>query len=95
MIQMAARVPIFRGAEEVAMGTTKPKLAKLEGKGLVPACSWCKKIRDPSGKWIDPVFFCFKFFGGKLTHTICEECSNLYFPNFSRNFVSHQQVDTL
>lgn len=92
---MAAGVPIFRRAEEVAMVTTMKMLAKLDGKGLVSACSWCKKIRDPSGKWIDPGFLFFKVFGGKLTHTICEECSNLYFPNFSRNFESQPQVDTL
>ncbi len=77
------------------MLTNKEDLTKLDGKGLVAVCSWCMKIRNPSGKWIDPRMFPFKYFGGMFTHTICEQCCNQYFPDFSREFFeSHQQIDT-
>ncbi len=81
----------------------KKNLTKLAKKDLVSVCSWCKKIRDPYGKWIDPGVFSLKYFEAKFTHTICEQCSNLYFPDFSREITrsrqqiikSHQKVDTL
>ncbi len=74
------------------MLTNADEVRKLDGNGLVAVCSWCQKIRDPKGEWIDPGVFFFKHFGGQLTHTICEECCSLYFPDFSRGiFESHQQ----
>ena len=80
----------------------KENLTKLDGIGLVSVCSWCKKVRDPYGNWLDPGVFFFNYYGGKLTHTICEQCCDLYFPDFSREsfeshqkiIKSHQQVDT-
>jgi len=82
-------------AEEVAMLTKKEDLTKLDRKDLVAACSWCMRIRGPHGEWIDPGVFFFKYFVAKFTHTICEECRDRYFPNFSkRGSKSHQQMDT-
>jgi hypothetical protein len=77
------------------MLTSKGDLTPLDGNGLVAVCSWCKRFRDPYGEWIDPGMFLFKHFEEKFTHTICDECSNLYFPDFSRGIIeSHQQVAT-
>ena len=76
------------------MLTNKEALPKLDGKGLVAVCSWCMKIRNPSGKWTDPRMFSFNYFGGQFTYTICEECCNRHFPDFSRDFYeSYQQID--
>jgi len=73
------------------MLSTKENLTKLDGNGLVSVCSWCRKIRDHYGDWIDPGEVFFNHVGGKLTHTICEKCSNIYFPDFSRGSCeSHQ-----
>jgi hypothetical protein len=74
--------------------TAKKYLAELDGKRLVSMCSWCKKIRDPYGEWIDPGVVFLKYFGGKFTHTICEQCYNLYFPDFTKEInESYQQVE--
>ena len=71
----------------------KEKLTKMAGKGLVSMCSWCKKIRDPYGNWIVPSGFFSDYFGVKYTHTICELCYNLYFPDFSPGIIeSYQQI---
>jgi hypothetical protein len=73
------------------MLTHKENLKRLRSKDLVAVCSWCMKIRDASGIWIDPGMLFFKVFGRKFTHTICEQCSNLYFPEFSRELSKPQQ----
>ena len=76
------------------MLTNKEDLTKLDGKGLVAVCSWCMKIRNSSGKWIDPRMVFFEYFEGKFTHTLCEQCCNQYFPDFSREFnESYQQIE--
>jgi hypothetical protein len=76
----------------VAILMNKEDLPQLNKKDLVAVCSWCRKIRDPYGGWIDPGVMCFKYFGEKFTHTICEECCSLYFPDFSDGIIeSHQQ----
>jgi hypothetical protein len=76
--------------------SSKEILVKLDTKDLVTACSWCKKIRDPYGNWIDPGVSFSKYFTGKFTHTICGECCSLYFSDFfsKRIYELHQQVDT-
>jgi hypothetical protein len=80
--------------EEVAILTNKEDLTKLVGQGLVAVCSWCMKIRDPSGTWIDPRRFSLEYFEGRFTHTICEQCCNVYFPDFSNEFnETYQQID--
>ncbi len=76
------------------MFVEKENLVKSERKDLVAACSWCKKIRDPYGEWINPGVSFYNYFKAKFTHTICEECCSLYFPDFCKSFLeSHQQVD--
>ena len=78
------------------MLTIQEDLTKLNGKDLVAICSWCRKIRTLSGKWIDSGMFLSKHFEGNFTHTICEQCSNQYFPDVSREFNgTYQQIDAL
>jgi hypothetical protein len=71
-------------------------LTKLNEKDLVAVCSWCRKIRTPSGNWIDPGMGLVKHFDGQFTHTICDPCSNLYFPDFASEFnETYQQIEAL
>jgi hypothetical protein len=69
----------------------KKDLKRLRSKDLVAMCSWCLKIRDLSGDWIDPGSLFFRLFEGKFTHTICEHCSKMYFPEFKRRIFEPQQ----
>jgi hypothetical protein len=86
--------PLVGFDKEVKVLTHKKNLKKLRSKDLVAVCSWCLKIRDLSGDWIDPGMLFFRSFGGKFTHTICEQCSKLYFPEFERRiFEPQQQID--
>jgi hypothetical protein len=86
---------LVQSVEEVTQLAPSKVLKRPCERSLVAVCSWCMKIRDASGTWIDPGMLFFKFFRGKLTHTICEHCCKQYFPEFSRSiFESCQPVDS-
>jgi hypothetical protein len=88
-----AVLTLFRRGKEFAMLTPKKRVKRVRSRELVAVCSWCRKIRIDSGIWLDPGLF-FNAFEGRFTHTICEQCSNLYFPEFTTStFESCQQVD--
>ncbi len=43
-------------------------------KGLIPICSWCKKIRDDKGYWLQLESYLNKYTEAELTHGMCPEC---------------------
>ena len=45
-----------------------------ELEGLLPICSWCKKIRDDSGFWIKVEGYIAQHSKAKFTHGICPDC---------------------
>jgi GAF domain-containing protein len=42
--------------------------------GLLPICSWCKRIRDDEGYWAQVEAYFHKYTGVDFTHGICPEC---------------------
>ena len=45
-----------------------------ELEGLLPICSWCKKIRDDSGFWVMVEGYIAKHSKAKFTHGVCPDC---------------------
>jgi len=43
-------------------------------KGLLSICAWCKKIRTPTGNWIDLESYVLTHSGANLSHGVCPEC---------------------
>ncbi|MCX6133290.1 MAG: response regulator [Ignavibacteriales bacterium] len=52
--------------------------------GLVPICSSCKKIRDDKGFWNQLEKYLVEHTDAKLTHGICPDCAELYFPGIAQ-----------
>jgi len=48
------------------------KVKKMSG--LVPICSWCKKIRDGKGYWNQLEVYIQKHSEAQFSHSICPEC---------------------
>lgn len=48
--------------------------------GLLPICSYCKKIRDDSGKYHQVEEFISSNSGAKFTHGICPSCTDGFLP---------------
>jgi hypothetical protein len=62
------------------------ELDLAEMTGLLPVCSWCKKVRDHRGVWRLAERLVDERFQGKLTHGICPACrQKLYLSEFCGN----------
>lgn len=47
--------------------------------GLIPICSYCKKIRDDAGLWQQMESYITKHSEASFTHGICEPCAKKHF----------------
>lgn len=48
--------------------------------GLLPLCSYCKKIRDDKGYWEQVDVYIHKYSDADISHSICPECAKKHFP---------------
>ena len=74
---------------QIKLEKTNNKLNKSEEenrilKGILPICSYCKKIRDEKGNWIQIEAYIQKHSTSKFSHGICEECAKKYYSDIYR-----------
>ena len=50
--------------------------------GIVPICSFCKKIRDPEGNWSEVEAYFSKYSAAQFSHGFCPECGKLHYGDF-------------
>lgn len=50
-------------------------------RGLLPICSYCKKIRDDKGYWNQIEAYIHKHSDAEFSHSICPECAKKYYPD--------------
>jgi PAS domain S-box-containing protein len=66
------------------MDTLQSAFARIkELKGLLPICSYCKKIRNDKGYWQALEGYIIEHTDAMFTHGICEDCAKIYFPDFA------------
>jgi hypothetical protein len=49
--------------------------------GLLPICSFCKRIRDEDGEWRQLETFISAHSSARFTHTFCRECGQRQYPD--------------
>ena len=49
-------------------------------KGLLPICSFCKKIRDEEGRWRQLETYIADRSAARFSHTFCPECGRRHYP---------------
>ena len=49
--------------------------------GMLPICSWCKKVRDDDGYWDDIEQYIMKHSDADFTHGICPDCFKEAYPD--------------
>lgn len=49
-------------------------------RGLIPICSYCKKIRDDQGYWNQIEAYVAEHSEAEFSHSICPECVEVHFP---------------
>lgn len=51
--------------------------------GLLPICSYCKKIRDDKGYWNQIESYIHDHSEAEFSHSICRECAEKYYPDMN------------
>lgn len=51
--------------------------------GILPICSFCKRIRNDEGYWEQVEKYIKTHHGTDLTHSICPECAKTHYPEFT------------
>ena len=49
-------------------------------RGILPLCSYCKKIRDDNGSWEQVDVYLYKHSEADISHSICQDCMKLHHP---------------
>jgi CheY-like chemotaxis protein len=73
----AADYILFSYLSELAPAITRAletKRKQEREKPMLPTCSWCRRIRDEHDVWHHIENYLTRFFGVRLTHSICPEC---------------------
>lgn len=50
-------------------------------RGILPVCSFCKKIRDDQGSWNQIEAYIQEHSDAEFSHSICKECANKHYPD--------------
>ncbi len=50
-------------------------------RGILPLCSFCKRIRDDEGYWEKVDIYINKHFEADISHAICPECLKIHYPD--------------
>ena len=50
-------------------------------RGILPLCSFCKKIRDDKGYWEKVDVYIHKYSQADISHSICPECAKKHYPD--------------
>ena len=84
-IENARRHQIIKeSGEKLQQEKEKLEKALLEVKklsGLLPICSFCKKIRDDKGYWNQIEAYITEKSDAQFSHSICKECAKKHFPD--------------
>ena len=67
-------------AEQMIWQEKLEKEVKTLG-GLLPICSYCKKIRDDNGYWNQIEGYIQSHSEAKFSHSICQECAKKHYPD--------------
>ncbi|MEW6501326.1 MAG: PAS domain-containing protein [Thermodesulfobacteriota bacterium] len=63
------------------IGELQKSLAEVKTlSGLLPICSWCKKIRDDKGYWNQLESYLSQHSGIDFSHGVCPECLRKHYP---------------
>mgnify|MGYP000369887611 CR=1 FL=1 len=52
--------------------------------GILPICSYCKKIRDDKGYWSQVEIYISQHSQADFSHGICPDCKKKYFPELCK-----------
>jgi PAS domain S-box-containing protein len=79
---------------EALIADLQSALAELKVlRGIIPVCSFCKKVRDDKGYWEQVEVYITKNSEADVSHGICPECLRKHFPGIGSRPVSTRHPD--
>lgn len=79
---------------EALIADLQAALAELKVlRGIIPVCSYCKKVRDDKGYWEGVEVYIKKHSEADVSHGICPECLKKHFPGIGSPPVSTRHTD--
>ena len=60
-------------------------------RGILPLCSFCKKIRDDKGYWEQVDVYIDKYSEADISHSICPECMKINYPEVYASIKSDKE----
>ncbi len=61
-------------------------------RGILPLCSYCKKVRDDSGYWEQVDVYIHKHSDADISHSICQECLKQHHPEEFNSLMSKGKI---
>jgi len=62
-------------------------------KGILPLCSFCKKIRDDKGSWEQVDVYIQRHSDADISHGICPECLKQHYPDEYEHIVKNEKEE--
>ena len=53
-------------------------------RGILPLCSFCKKVRNDDGYWEQVDIYIHKYSQADISHSICPECLKEHYPEYAK-----------
>lgn len=75
--------PIIRGLQETVRKLEKTLSEVKTLRGIVPICSFCKKIRDDKGYWDQVEVYVKQHTNADFSHSICPDCAAKHYPGYA------------
>lgn len=63
-------------------------------KGILPVCSFCKKIRDNNGQWELADVYIDKYSEADISHGVCPECMKEHYPEEYKEMLAEKNNDS-
>ena len=87
IVQDITRLKQAEADRESAIKKLEKALSEIKTlRGILPLCSYCKKIRDDEGYWEQVDVYINKYSEADISHGICPECLKDHFPKIYKNF---------
>jgi hypothetical protein len=60
-------------------------------RGILPVCSWCKKVRNDQNIWIQIEKYIKEHSEADFSHSLCPECANSLYPEYASEL--HRKIN--
>jgi hypothetical protein len=85
--RLSEEVSVRRRSErqrEVLIAELREALIEIDAlKGILPLCSFCKKIRDTHGQWQEVDQYIHRHSKADISHSICPQCAKKHYPELT------------